>query len=336
MLAAGRQPEEAQWAELLQSAGYRVLEQRERRAAALRRGFELAYDPGRASERDAFLRSNPTAWLGHVLPHLMRIPARRSRLEAFERELQSETFFRRALARAARFLPPGTQSRLSAPEVSLIYFIDGRGYDRILLDPLHVLTHPDPDGLVGHELHHNYRNRIARHRPYGNDMLAWAIVNVEVEGIASVVDKARVPRMTEAAIEAAYQDPESRDYFRMYAREYRRSPQWLRQFDDLLRQIGAAGEGREELAQRLHELMPDNGRMVGHYMADVIHRTLGLPALTASVGNPALFWRTYNRAARRAGAYRLSDRAMAVIDETDRRYAVEQGSDSRGRHRPGS
>lgn len=319
-LAAGRQPSDAQWTELFQTPGYRVLEQRERRSAALRRGFLLAYDPARAEERASFLRDNPNAWLNHVLPHLMRIPENRARLQRFERQLQSEAFFRRALARAAPFLPPGTIGRLSPPEVSLIYFIDGRGYDRILLDPLHVMNHPDPDGLMGHELHHNYRNRIARHRPYGSDLVAWAIVNVEVEGIASMVDKARVPGMSDAAINAAYRDPESREYFRMYAREYRRSSHWLREFDALLQQIGAAGADRGALAQRLHELMPDNGRMVGHYMGDVIRRVSGRRALAASVGNPTLFWQSYNRAADRARAYRLSDRAMAVIEEIGRRY----------------
>jgi hypothetical protein len=177
--------------------------------------------------------------------------------------------------------------------------------------------------VLAHEYHHYYRSRIARpQRPYGTDLLACTLSTVESEGLAGMLDKRDVPPMSRAELEARYVDPARRTYFTEYQAEYRRSNERLRQVEDVLERIAQHPDSAGPLGTWLHRELPDNGRIMGAFMAEIIERQLGRDRLVAVVGDPFAFWRLYNEAALRTnGAARvLSERAMGVVAKVEDRY----------------
>jgi hypothetical protein len=326
VLAADEEPTTAQWDSLFATPGYALLQERERRRDALVRAFRLAYRPSLRAQLDSATARED--WVAFVLPHLRDVPLRRDSVARFRGEIERDALFDQARERAQRLLPAGTTQHVPAPSVSVLYFKDARGYERILIDPLYLMRVPDRVELVGHELHHYYRNKIARPtRPFGNDLLAWAIANVETEGVAGLVDKSAVPDMSDAELERRYRVPASLAYFKSYRHEYARSNEWLRFTQDMLERIAAHPDSSATLGARLHRELPDNGRAMGAFMATVIIEELGHEALLEAVGDPFAFWERYNQAARQTGnrAAALSDTAMQVI----RRLRLAYGNHSR-------
>jgi hypothetical protein len=324
VLRADREPDAIDWTALMATPGYALLHERERRGPLLRRAFRLAYKPS-LSDSLAEARTRRD-WVASVLPHLEEVSRRRADLGAFREWIGRQSLMDSARALAQASLPEGTTSRLAGPEVAWVVFRDARGYPRILLDPLYVMRYSAPLELLGHELHHNYRNRLAApSRPYGDDLLAWALVNVEVEGIAGLVDKRALTRLDSAGISRRHPPGSSSwDYFAAYPSVYRASPHWLHFADSLMVQIAASRDTaeRRRLARTLHQSLPDNGRAMGSWMSEVILEHQGHEALMRVVGNGFSFWLAYHRAAERsAGQYPLlSPAAIQLISQVADAY----------------
>lgn len=321
VLKNDREPTAEEWDAMFSTPGYALVESKERRRNSLTEAFKLAYMPSKISGREAVIK-NGKSWMASVLPHLIEIPSRRKELDAFLQGGRFQKLFTEARRRAQEFLPDKTTELIPPPGISLVYF-QSRGYERILLDPLRLMQHPDAAGLVGHELHHYYRNKIARKsRPFGEDMLAWAIANVEVEGVAGNVDKGDIPKMNLAELEKRYVDRQSLNYFRQYQIEYARSNEWLKFFENHLEQIADNPEQKKALGAKLHAELPDNGRAMGTFMTKVIIKQLGKKRFLKTIGDSFAFWDHYNAAAKRSNgqAYVLSERAMNVIARTDDEY----------------
>jgi hypothetical protein len=324
-LRRGEEPPDSLWNVLWSVPGYALLEAKERRRSMLTRGLRLAYLPSQQAAWDSVMRGNP-GWLGRVVPHLREVSAERDALVAYERTLASNDLVEQGQRLAQRYLPEGTIRSHPPPEVSFLYFLDARGYpERILLDPLYFMRLRNPVEVLAHEYHHYYRGRIGRpQRPYGSDLLVWTLSTVESEGLAGMLDKRDLPSMSRAELEARYVDPSRRAYFVEYQVEYRRSNERLRQTEDVLERIAEHPDSAGPLGTWLHRELPDNGRIMGAFMSQVIERQLGRDRLVEVVGDPFAFWRLYNDAARLTnGAARvLSERAMRVLADVEEKYRV--------------
>ena len=330
-LKQNREPADSLWDALWATPGYALLEQKERRRADLTRAFRLAYRPSLAAEARA--ARTASGWVAFVLPHVERIPASRARLEAFVDSLLSADLLGSALELAATLLPEGATTGVPRPAVSLAYFIDARGYpERLLLDPLYLMSITYPRELLAHELHHYYRNRSGRpHRPFGNDLLAWNIENVAHEGIAGLLDKRTVPGLTAAGLAERYPDPGNRAYFERYQVEYGRSNEWIALADSTFTRIAAHPDSAAALGAWLHDELPDLGRIMGAFMAVTIEEVLGRQALIDVVPDAFAFWRAYDRAARASGgrARPLSAASLEVIGKVEAAYAEDPGAGAR-------
>lgn len=75
-----------------------------------------------------------------------------------------------------------------------------------------------------------------------------------------------------------------------------------------------------EMGGALVKTLPGAGRVVGAFMARCVLEQLGDNELAATIGDPAAFWRAYDRAAAAAGSPRLSTEALQVIERLDRQY----------------
>ena len=324
MLQTDREPSDRTWDSLWATPGYALLETRERRRAALTRAMRLAFRPSLSAEKVAALRENN--WLARAVAHMSRIPEHRDTLSRFVASLDRRAMDRGA-ALAQRYLPPETVSRAPIPNMSLVYFLDARGYqERLLIDPLYFLELPNPIEVMAHEFHHYYRSTLPLlHRSYGSDLLAWVLSTVESEGIPGLLDKAEVPALSSEAIRGRYRDPAQQKYYLDYRVEYNeRSNHRLRQAERVLEVIAAHPDSATTLGPWLHRELPDNGRILGAFMAAAIERQLGRDALNRTVGDPAAFWRLYGEAASRdaslpQGLSPLALRTLAVLDSTYRR-----------------
>lgn len=325
-LARDVEPDAELWDSLWATPGYAILEQRERRRAVITRAMELAYMPSLGQSRDSALRAG--GWMGWVLRHMTRVPALRDAGRSLTVEVVSAQFLSEAIRLAQAFLPPVTTQRLPPPCISFLIFDSVRGYDTLLLDPLYLLELQSPVAAVGHELHHNYRNRIARpQRPYRGNLLMWRITTTETEGVASLIDMNQVPRMSAEELSAAYRAPRLQEYYRTYQIEYARSNQWLAWVDRLLQRADVAPDSAAAIGREMDAGLPDMGRMLGAFMASTIDEQLGRAALLDVVGDPFAFWLLYNDAARASGgqALVLSEAAIRAIERLRARYLLPGG-----------
>jgi hypothetical protein len=327
ILAEDDEPSAALWDSLFASTGYAALEARERRSGLLRQAFRVAFKPSLHDSIAAARASSP--WLDFHLPLIAQAPERRADVERLRDRAALDALLDSARVLAGAWLPAGATDRLPMARVAWAVFGSQRGYpDMILLDPTLFILHPHPIALLGHELHHNYRSGIAhRTRPMGDDLAGWAIVNVEVEGTAGLVDKRPLLHLDSAALARIYHDGvSSAQYFREYPGVYAESPRWLRVADSLLVRLALETDSvaRAGIAAALHGDLPDNGRAMGSWMADAIDVVLGRAALLDVVGDSFGFWRTYQRAAIVSdGVYpALSDPAMRMIADLETRYRL--------------
>jgi Putative zinc dependent peptidase (DUF5700) len=325
LLRRGVEPSDSLWGALWSAPGYALLETKERRRAMLTRGLRLAYMPAQRAAADSLLSAN-AGWLGRVVPHLRAVGAARDTLAAFERSLASPELMEHGRRRAQAYLPAGATDAHPAPAVSFLYFLDARGYpERILLDPLYFMRLRNPLDILAHEYHHYYRSRLARpQRPYGDDLLAWTLSTVESEGLAGMLDKRTIPSMTRAQLDSVYGGRPDHEYFVTYQTEYRRSNERLGQAEDVLERVLQHPDSMRPLGAWLHRELPDNGRIMGAFMSEVIEQQLGRSRLVSVVGDPFAFWRLYNEAARRTGgvARVLSEAAMRALGEVEAKYRV--------------
>ena len=199
-LKEDREPQMQQWDRLFATPGYAALEEREHKRNVLSEAFRLAYMPSKQEQVIAVMKQD--GWLAYVLPHLQKIPMRRSELTAFQANLESDDWLIRAARQTQKFLPHGLIDQYPLPPVSFVFFApDGRGYPRIIVaDLLDVLAYPAIEKLFAHELFHYYRRFVekAYQKPTEIDgPLMNVITNIEEEGIADQLDKSDLPRLTE-------------------------------------------------------------------------------------------------------------------------------------------
>ncbi len=321
-LAADAEPSDSLWEALWNTPGYELLERVERRRSALSDGFRLAFRPSMRTAADSVLARR--SWVARIIPHARRIGQVRDSLTGFVEELQSSDWLARGRELAQTYLPAGTTELYEPPLVSFFYFLDARGYsERLLLDPLYFMRIRNRVEVLAHEFHHYYTSRIGRSlKPFGEDFLAWSVSTTENEGVAGMLDKAEVPGMSPEELIRAYPDSSRRAYFAMYQEEYRISNERLAQVEDILERVAAHPDSLETLGRWINRELPDNGRIMGAYMAVVIEEELGRESLLEVVGDAFGFWRRYNDAARRAGgeARVLSDEAMRMLDQVEAKY----------------
>lgn len=319
VLATDAEPSERQWAALLATPGYRLVEIDNR---GIRRRIELALKPSRRAERDSVLKTDNGS--ARVLRHLMSAVTDRQRVlatrQALERSIGDS--IARATARTAKYLPAGTVDRFGPPFIAFAIFSDD-GYAEepgVLLDPLYVADHGLVD-LIAHEFHHCFtgmtdrtltRDQFMALRPLPNDIgLFFALMHLRNEGIADQVDKS-YPLPTEAGMEW---------YAKGYNEAYPRTPMLLRSLDSLLSIAADHPESAQKIAGPVQKLFWSNGHPNGAYMAREIVETFGIDSLFPGVRDPIAFFRTYASAERKHGnAPPFSDKTMKVLDSMDARF----------------
>ena len=302
------EPSPRLWRALFDTPGYRALTRTEFEPHRLQEGFRLAYMPSRADRLDGAVESGGES---RRLRHYRQVLERRTELEAFAGELTASEIGREPSRLAAEWLPGPAPDSL-APIALVVFDLDARGYDPIVVDLL-AARELDLVPFLAHESHHWFRNDRATvdwEAVDTNDAeTLWTLYQIQGEGIADQIDK-------RPWIEGTVPVPEAfRSYGKQYALELIASPETLRRLDSLLVAHGkAAGRERAEIGARVADLIPMSGHPTGYHMARTILEAGGRERLVADVTNPVAFFRAYDEAARTLGRPGLSPEALASLD----------------------
>lgn len=317
-LARGQEPTAEAWDTLFATPGYAVLETHEGRRNALQRAFRHAYRPDAASV-DA-----PTGWAAMIQPHLARVVLLRDHWPGFREWLRRGTLLSQAAAQARLLFRGRRGVAFEQPPISFIVFsADARGYERLLLDPFHLMEINDPADFIAHEFFHAWRLPLTRWPDMDaeREPLAWLLANLENEGMADLLDKRGIPDMDDAALASIHPDPVLRRFYAQYRTEYQRAGLWLQQIDAALREATIDPARSKAVGGRLLKALSGAGRVVGAFMARCVIEHLGEAELAATIGDPAAFWRAYDRAAAVAGSPRLSAEAWQAIARIDQQFS---------------
>jgi hypothetical protein len=321
LLVEDTEPERTAWDSLLATPGYRALTASEFTPSFFQENFRLAYMPSRQYALARQLGEDGRA--ARYLRHYRQVLEQRAELETFTAELPGSDKLGEPGRRAAEWLPPPPPSE-DVPVALVVFDMDGRGYDPIVLD---VLAAKDMDlaAFLGHEAHHWYRNRNTpidweRVAPEDEAVL-WTLNQIQGEGIADMIDKrpwveGEVP-------------PPRQGYAQRYRDALAATPQFLKQLDSLMALLATPPGGgisehtafRTAIGDQLAEAVPMSGHPTGYFMASVILEELGRERLRTNIGNPLAFFRTYDEAARQTtGRPALSDAALRTLVELEERY----------------
>jgi hypothetical protein len=315
-LLADQEPTAEAWDLLWATPGYAALEEREGRREGFSQAFRAAF---RASAGELRAELEQQRYWARVLAHLDRVPEKRLELEQHVAGLSAGELLDSAVADAASLLPAGAVPDGARPPIALVVFAsDGRGYSNLLVvDVLNLMDKPDPEGFLAHESHHYFRAGIAvgewpEEAP--ENLLLHALSKLEVEGIPDQLDKAGLPGLSEAELEALYPQSGLRDYYQRYRAAYAESAETLRWLSDRLEEIGAAPHSIRDLGDAIYEEMPMEGRPLGAFMARTILDSLGEEALAEVAGDSFAFLSRYQEAARVAGTEVFSADALRLVD----------------------
>jgi len=326
ILAKDTEPTEREWAAMLATPGYRMVQIENR---GIRARIDLALKPSRRVERDSVLKTDGEA--SRAVSHLIEAAADRQRVLATRQALQGSIAdtIARASARTRRFLPAGTVERIGTPFIAFAIFADDGFAEEpgVLLDPLNV----EKEGLVdllAHEFHHCFTGTLDRTLPRAELMklrpppadigLFFVLIHLRNEGIADQVDKP-YPLPTQAGLEW---------YSKGYNDAYPRTPALLRSLDSLLTIAADHPEDARSLAGPAQKLFWSNGHPNGAYMAREIVETFGVDSLFPGLYDAVAFARTYASAERKRGnPPPFSEKTMKLFDSMTARF--ERPAESR-------
>ena len=292
LLAADQEPDLTTWQRLLDTPGYRRLGM-----ADLKQTLRLAYLPSWATRRAALLASDSAA--SRALRHLLRLPASRAELEAFEARWADSDLVRQAWVDCQQWLPPRVaEGRVPPPVYFLLFGPDA--YSRegaVVFDLRYAADLPSLklERLLAHEFHHHLLAQL-QDKPLHPEHAALRAVlhSLQSEGVADLVDKGPVP------LQVGDFGVGSEGYVARYNAEFAQAPARLAGLDALLAQAQAGGDPRA-LAREAWTLLAFNGHPVGHAMAITIRDQLGPEAVIDTLHDPVEFARAYDRAVQARG-----------------------------------
>ena len=304
-LSEDREPSPELWRTLFETPGYSALTRSEFESSFFQENFRLVFMP---SLRDSLARVLDEGTNIRYLRHYTQVDERRAELVAFAEGLGRSDLMEEPSRIAAEWLPPPPPDEL-APVALVVFGMDARGYDPIVIDLL-AARELDLHSFLAHESHHWYRNQRSTIEwddvaPHDEDLL-WTLYQIQGEGIADQIDKRPWIDGGEP-VPAPFES-----YSAAYLEALAATPATILGLDSLLAELGAATEPahRARIGSRFAELVPMSGHPTGYYMARTILEHLGQERLVLDVTNPVGFFRAYDEAARESGAPVLSHEAL--------------------------
>lgn len=310
-IASGPPPSDEMWDRFFAHPGYRLLKNIGGRENELRDCLPAVFDPTQRRTLDDRMQTMPSLHR-RVCSHLDRVRSLRREVNAYATRVPEQRLMEEAIREAAAYLPPARLDTLPLPAVYLtLHEPTNFGWDgTIVYDLLDMRDKSRTDNVLvlGHEVHHAMWASMLRWSLPAKDQdsypLLYALFRVQMEGIASMVDKRRFI----SADPRQFSQSEHQRYAREFTVAMRRMPEAVRAMDTVLveaaageRSLRSAGHGVQEVLSQ----QPYSPHLPGLYVAMTIEEALGRRALVEASVDPLRFWEAYQ-----ASAQKLGDRAM--------------------------
>ncbi len=320
ILEQGQEPSENQWEKLFSTPGYEVLTESEFSREFFIEHLRMVFLP---AEREA---------LEQALEKEKNLPFHRRHAHHFnsaknkmdEIVLQKEQLNEQApelmeISRneAMNYLPEMEETGF-VPVSFVIFSNDARGYTPVVIDILFSIGLGDNlPLLVGHEVHHYFRNQILAYDPdtilaEDKDLL-WVLNQIQAEGIADQIDKRKLVMDVEGPMHS---------FSDLWENMVKNAPDYLSFMDEHLSGMQNTAKDRLHTGQQLKKNLPMSGHPIGFYMANLILEEKGTKALAEEAGNPFAFFRKYQQVAKAqpGDAPVFSSGAMRVISDMEEKY----------------
>ena len=312
ILKNDKEPTEDEWDELFSTLGYRALIENEFDKSFFKNNFTLAFMPSKAEVlKDRISKEDMVSrFLQHYVyvgENSMKIPRL---MEEIKTKLYDNSF--KIFNMVGKYLPEGIMHQYDSPTVSFVIFgYDARGYSPITIDLIFAKDIGDYlIYMVAHEMHHFYRNKIAKIGfPSPDDpesAVLWLLNQIEAEGIADLIDKPYLLNLPHN-IKSSFLH-QWKIYF---SENLKRANEILKKVDEYLAMLWENFHDKK-MVSNLLKVVPMSGHIIGYHMATTIWDVFG-EKITSCVGNPYRFILLYNEAAETLQRYAFSQKSINLI-----------------------
>lgn len=316
-LEKNTEPSPAAWDSLFATPGYEVLTESEFTSQYFREKFNLVFMPSKRNElEEALEQEKERPFYARHMQHYLRAQQNREKIIAYMDSLQahSDRILEKSAHKAKNYLPKMAVEDY-IPVSFVIFANDARGYDPVVIDILFAMELGDMlPLLIGHELHHYYRNQMLAFNRDDIDEafqdILWVLDQIHAEGVADQIDKRKL-----------FSDKSSPMYpfSGPWETMVEQAPDYIREMDETLSGITWSPGEIHAAGADLKEKLPMSGHPVGFYMANTIIAEKGEKAVKTRIGNPFAFFRLYNETARLKADDTpiFSEKSMRVLNELE-------------------
>lgn len=314
ILESNRNPSNADWQNLFNTPGYKVLTSGEFSKKFFIDNFTLVFKPSNKNKLDKALEVGKS--FTH-LKHFIKVRDNKKLIDERLNKLQHHNFSRDAAQRTLEFLPQNSVSEY--PPVSFVIFeSNGRGSSPIVVD-LAASIEWDFLSFLAHEFHHWYRNRQLQYDKSklssSDRYLVEALSKIEAEGIADMVDKRDWFTKPSNSVS---------QYARQYIYDVKNTPYVIKKIDRLLTKLFSNPNHSHQIGLRVLKSLPELGHTTGYYMASLILVKIGKEELVTCVGNPFKFILLYDKAAKKSpdNYPSFSPETLKIIEGLNFKYSL--------------
>ena len=289
----GEEPSDERWDSLFETPGYKILTEVEFSKKFLKKVFRKAYLGG----------VGETDFEKMMIEHLRDVRSDREGLNKFLSKVIDGGLYDEAVFKALKWLPFDEPEYY--PPVSFLFFQkDARGYVPIVLDlQLAYSLGDDLPLLLGHEMHHFYRNMKVSFDPGIEDRdIVWTLNQIHMEGMADQINKELI----------FGDDPVFGEEFqKKYVKNYDDAEKYISKLDGLIAEYSDTGE-------EIKDGLPMSGHPVGLFMVEKVIENGGKNELIENYADPFYFFELYSDLVEDGLGF--SEKSLELIKELSGKY----------------
>ena len=290
----GEEPSDERWDSLFKTPGYKILTEVEFSKEFLKKVFRKAF-LGEVGE---------TGLENMMIEHLSDVRSDREELNKFLSEVIDGGLYDEAVDKALEWLPFDEVEYY--PQVSFLFFQkDARGYVPIVFDlKLAYSLGDDLPLLLGHEMHHFYRNMEVSFDPGIEDRdLVWTLNQIHMEGMADQINKELI----------FGDDPVFGEEFqRRYLKNYDEAEKYISKLDKWMT------EYTSDTGEEIKDGLPMSGHPVGFFMVEKVIENGGKEELVENYADPFYFFELYSDLVE--GEFSFSEKSLELVRKLGRKY----------------
>ncbi|MGM0405039.1 MAG: DUF5700 domain-containing putative Zn-dependent protease [Thermoplasmatota archaeon] len=290
----GEEPSDERWDPLFETPGYKILTEVEFSKKFLKKVFRKAFLGG----------DGETDLEKMMIKHLRDVRSDREELNVFLSKVIDGGLYDEAVEKALKWLPFDEVEYY--PPVSFLFFQkDARGYVPIVFD-LHLgyLLGDDLPLLLGHEMHHFYRNMKVSFDPGIEDRdIVWALNQIHMEGIADQINKELI----------FGDDPVFGEEFkRRYVKNYDEAEKYISKLDRWMTEYDP------DTGEEIKDGLPLSGHPVGLFMVEKVIENGGKDELIENYADPFYFFELYSDLV--GDELGFSEKSLKLIKDLSEKY----------------